>query len=386
AFARLNLIIFPKETHMTIHSKFDPSARVLLGPGPSMTHPRVIRALSAPTVGHLDPELLALYAEEQDLLRALFQTSNEWMFALSGTGTSGMEAALVNLVEPGDEVLVAIHGYFGERLADIATRVGGQVDRITRPLGEIFTVEEIESALNQKKYKLFAIVHAETSTGAEQLHIKEIAAIVHKQGALFLLDTVTSLGNIPVKIDEWGVDVAYSASQKGLGAPSGLAPITIGTRAKGKIESRKSAVASFYLDLKAYANYWMGAHAYHHTASANLHYALIEGLRVIVEEGLDNTFARLRGNSESLWRGLEELDIPPFIPLEYRLPPLTTAQVPTGVDPHQIRARLLNEYNIEIAAGFGGLKDKVWRIGLMGYSSRKENVTLLLGALRELLK
>ncbi len=371
---------------MAVYPKFDPSARILLGPGPSMVHPRVMRALSAPTVGHLDPELLALYAEEQDLLRTVFQTRNEWTFALSGTGTSGMEASLVNLVEPGDEVLIAIHGYFGERLADIAARVGGRVDRITRPLGEIFTVEEIGAALKQKKYKLFAIVHAETSTGAEQLHIQEIAALAHKYGALFLLDTVTSLGNIPLKVDEWDVDAAYSASQKGLGTPPGLAPITMGPRAKSKIVNRKSPVASFYLDLKAYANYWMDAHAYHHTASANLHYALAEGLRVIVEEGLDNTFARLRKNSETLWSGLDDLDMPPFIPLEYRLPPLTTARVPAGVDPHQIRARLLNEYNIEIAAGFGTLKDKVWRIGLMGYSSRKENVTLLLGALRELLK
>jgi len=371
---------------MTAHPKFDPSARVLLGPGPSMTHPRVIRALSAPTVGHLDPELLALYAEEQDLLRQVFQTKNEWTFALSGTGTSGMEAALVNLIEPGDEVLIAIHGYFGERLAEIATRVGGQVDRITRPLGEIFTVEEIDQALSTKKYKLFGIVHAETSTGAEQLHIKEIADSVHKHGALFLLDTVTSLGGIPLKIDEWNVDAAYSASQKNLGAPSGLAPITIGERAKEKIENRKSQVASFYLDLKGYANYWMGAHAYHHTASASLHYALTEGLRVLTEEGLDHAIARYRTNSEMLWNGLEEIGARPYIPIEYRLPPLTTARVPDGVDPHQIRAKLLNEYNIEIAAGFGALKDQVWRIGLMGYSSRRENVTLLLGALRELLK
>jgi alanine-glyoxylate transaminase / serine-glyoxylate transaminase / serine-pyruvate transaminase len=371
---------------MTAQPLFDPSARVLLGPGPSMTHPRVIRALSAPTVGHLDPQLLALYAQEQELLRTVFQTKNEWTFALSGTGTSGMEAALVNLVEPGEAVLVAIHGFFGERLAEIAARVGGQVDRITRPLGEIFTLEEIETALKQKPYKLFAIVHAETSTGAEQLHIQEIADLVHQSGALLLLDTVTSLGNILLKIDEWDVDAAYSASQNGLGAPSGLAPITIGSRARSKIENRKSPVASFYLDLKAYANYWMGAHAYHHTASANLHYALTEGLRVIVDEGLENTFSRLRGNAETLWRGLEEMDMPPFVPLEYRLPPLTTAQVPTGVDPHEIRGRLLNEYNIEIAAGFGALKDKVWRIGLMGYSSRRENITLLLGALRELLK
>lgn len=371
---------------MTTHPKFDPSTRILLGPGPSMTHPRVMRALSAPTVGHLDPELLALYTEEQDLLRAVFQTKNEWTFALSGTGTSGMEAALVNLIEPGDNVLVAINGYFGERLADISARVGGQVERIVRPLGEIFTVEEIETALKQKKYKLFAVVHAETSTGAEQLHIKEIAEVVHKHGALFLLDTVTSLGNIPLKVDEWNIDAAYSASQKGLGAPSGLAPITIGERAKEKIEKRKTQVASFYLDLKGYANYWMGAHAYHHTASANLHYALTEGLRVLTEEGLDKAFARLRGNSEMLWAGLEEIGAPPFIPIEYRLPPLTTARVPNHCDPQAVRARLLNEYNIEIAAGFGLLKDQVWRIGLMGYSSRKENVTVLLGALRELLK
>ena len=371
---------------MTSHAKFDPPARILLGPGPSMPHPRVIRALSAPTIGYLDPEMLALYSEEQELLRQIFQTKNEWTFSLSGTGTSGMEAALVNLIEPGDEVLIAIHGFFGERLAEIATRVGGQVDRITRPLGEIFTVEEIEAELGKKKYKLFGIVHAETSTGAEQLHIKEIADAAHKHGALILLDTVTSLGNIPVRIDDWNIDAAYSASQKGLGSPAGLAPITIGARAKQKIEARKTPLMSFYFDLKGYANYWGSAHAYHHTASASLHYALTEGLRVLTEEGLDNVFVRLRSNSEYLWSGLEEMEIPLFIPLEYRLPPLTTAHVPAGVDPHNIRARLLNEYNIEIAPGFGALKDKVWRIGLMGYSSRKENVTLLLGALRELLK
>ncbi|HEX6271177.1 MAG TPA: aminotransferase class V-fold PLP-dependent enzyme [Anaerolineales bacterium] len=370
---------------MTTHPEFDPSARVLLGPGPSMAHPRVMRALTAPTVGHLDPELLALYAEEQDLLRKVFQTDNEWTFAISGTGTSGMEAALVNLIEPGDEILVAVHGYFGDRLADIAIRVGGNVDRIRRPLGEIFTVEEIETALRKKKYALFGLVHAETSTGAEQLHIQEIAEVVHGHGALFLLDAVTSLGGIPVKIDEWNVDAAYSASQKNLGVPSGLAPITIGPRAKDKIQSRKSQVASFYLDLKSYADYWMGEHAYHHTASSNLHYALTEGLHVLTEEGLENAFARFRSNSEMLWEGLEDIGARPFIPIEYRLPPLTTAHVPVGVDPHKIRTRLLDEYNIEIAAGFGPLKDQVWRIGLMGYSSRKENVTLLLGALRELL-
>jgi alanine-glyoxylate transaminase/serine-glyoxylate transaminase/serine-pyruvate transaminase len=366
-------------------SDLDPHARILLGPGPGMAAPRVVRAMATPPVGHLDPDLLKIYAEEQELLRYVFQTQNEWTFALSGTGTSSMEAALTNLIEPGDDVLVAIIGYFGERLAEIATRLGAKVDRVNKPLGEIFAVEEIEAALKQKKYKIFAFVHAETSTGAEQLHVKEIVDAAHKGGALVVIDTVTSLGSIPLKVDEWGVDVAYSASQKGLGAPSGLAPITVGPRAREAIEKRVKPVSSFYLDLKHYANYWGGAHAYHHTASASLHYALREALRMIYEEGLDNVHARMRKNAELLWSGLSAIDVPPFIPIEYRLPPLTTAQVPAGVDPHKVRAQLLSEYNIEIAAGFGALKDQVWRIGLMGYSSRKENITLFLAALEELL-
>lgn len=364
----------------------NPSARLLLGPGPSMVHPRVLRAMVAPPLGHLDPQLLHIYREEQALLRYVFQTQNEWTFALSGTGTSGMEAALANLIEPGDAVLVAIHGYFGERMAEIATRLGAEVERIQRAPGEIFDPQEIASALSRRHYKLLALVHAETSTGAEQLHIAEIAEVAHRNNTLLVLDTVTSLGGIPVKVDEWGVDVAYSASQKNLGAPSGLAPITIGERARRVIEARKTPVASFYLDLKLYAAYWGEAHAYHHTASASLHYALREALRLIAEEGLEQAIARTRANAELLWQGLEELGAPPFVPLEYRLPPLTTARVPQGVDPHRLRLRLLEEYNIEIAAGFGALRDKVWRIGLMGYSSRKENITLLLAAMRELLR
>jgi len=361
------------------------SPRILLGPGPSMTSPRVMGALQTPTVGHLDPNLLKIYAEEQELLRLAFQTKNEWTFALSGTGTSGMESALANLIEPGDAALVAIHGYFGERLAEIASRQGAQVDRLNRPLGEIFTVEEIESALQKKKYKLLAIVHAETSTGAEQLHIPEIAAAAHRHGALFLLDTVTSLGGIPVKLDEWDVDAAYSASQKNLSAPSGLAPITVGPRARDIIEKRTRPVSSFYLDLKLYAAYWNGAHAYHHTASASLHYGLLEALRELMDETLEGRFARHRANATLLWQGLESIGAPPFIPMEFRLPPLTTARVPSGVDPHKVRARLLEEFNIEIAGGFGALKDQVWRIGMMGYSSRPENVSLLLDALKQLI-
>ena len=296
-----------------------------------------------------------------------------------------MEASLANLLEPGDLVLACVHGYFGGRLAEIAERFGATVDRIERPLGEIFRVEEIESALQKKKYKLMTIVHAETSTGAEQLRIKDIAAAAHQNGALIILDTVTSLGGIPVQVDGWDVDVAYSASQKNLGAPSGLAPITIGARAQELIEKRGKPVPSFYLDIKQYSNYWGGAHGYHHTASSSLHFGLHEGLRVIAEEGLENGFTRYRANAEILWDGLEELGVRPFIPLEYRLPSLTTARIPAGIDPHKVRAQLLSQYDIEIAGGFGALKDQVWRIGLMGYSSRRENITLLLAALKELI-
>lgn len=362
-----------------------PPARILLGPGPSMTHPRVLQALSGPTIGHLDPCLFDLYAREQTLLRRVFQTDNDWTFAISGTGTSGMEAALANLIETGDAVLVAIHGYFGARLAEIAARLGAQVDRIERPLGEIFEVDEIEAALRRKPYKLLALVHAETSTGAEQWHVAEIAEAAHRYGALLLLDTVTSLGGIPVRVDEWQVDAAYSASQKNLSALAGLAPITFGPRARAAVARRRTPVPSFYLDLNLYADYWSGTHAYHHTASSGLHYALVEALTILLEEGPESAFARFRANAEKLWAGLEELGAPPFIPPAYRLPPLTTACVPAGVDPHAVRARLLNEYDIEIASGFGALKDKVWRIGLMGYSSRPENVEKLLEALKKLL-
>jgi alanine-glyoxylate transaminase / serine-glyoxylate transaminase / serine-pyruvate transaminase len=364
-----------------IFAGIDIPTRILLGPGPGMPHPRVIQALSAPTLGHLDPELLRIFNEEQELLRYVFQTQNEWTFALSGTGTSGMEAALANLIEPGDSLLACIHGYFGARLAEMAERLGAEVTRFERPLGQIFSVEEITLALAQKHYKLLTIVHAETSTGAEQLHIQEIAGAAHAVGTLVILDAVTSLGGIPVRIDDWGVDIAYSGSQKNLGAPSGLAPITVGAVAREAIERRKRAVPSFYLDLKLYSTYWNGAHSYHHTASSALHMALHEGLRVIAEDGLETTFGRYRQNAEALWAGLERIGVHPFIPLEYRLPSLTTARVPEGVDPHKVRAELLRLYNVEIAAGFGALKDQVWRIGLMGYSSRRENVTLLLAAL-----
>ena len=366
-------------------SASNPPVRLLLGPGPSMVDPLVLEALIAPPVGHLDPYLLERYTEEQDLLRKVFQTRNEWTFSISGTGTSGMEAVLVNLVEPGDAVLCAIQGYFGERLADIATRCGALVDHISRPWGEIFSLEEIENALKQKPYKLLTLVHAETSTGALQLNIKEMADAAHQHGALLVLDTVTSLGGVEVKVDDWGVDAAYSASQKCLSAPSGLSPLTIGPRARLAIQERTKPVASFYLDLDLYANYWNGAHAYHHTASASLHYALIKALQLVLKEGLEARFARHRSNAELLWQGLVDLGLPPLVPLEYRLPVLTTPRLPEGLDEAAVRSRLLAEHDIEIAGGFGELKGKVWRIGLMGYSSQPQNITRLLDTLLLLL-
>ncbi len=360
--------------------------RILLGPGPSMTGPRVREAMAHATIGHLDPHLLKIYAEEQGLLRAWFQTGNEWTFALSGTGTSGMEAALANLIEPGDAVLIAIHGYFGGRMAEIAGRLGAQVDRIERPWGEIFAVDEVAAALGKKKYKLLAFVHAETSTGAQQLHVGEIAEAAHRAGALVVLDTVTSLGGLPVEVDRWQVDVAYSASQKCLSAPSGLAPITVSPRARAVIEQRSRPPSSFYLDLGQYAAYWGGVHGYHHTASASLHFAFLEALRLAVEEGPQERFARHTENAAYLWKGLEDLGLPPLIPPAYRLPVLTTPRLPPGIDDAGLRRKLLDEYNLEIAGGLGDLKGKVWRIGLMGASSQREYIDLLLSALRDLLK
>lgn len=351
-----------------------------------MIAPRVLEALAAPTIGHLDPYLLELYAEEQALLQQVFQTGNEWTFSISGTGTAGMETVLVNLIEPGDFVLCAVKGYFGERLAEIATRCGAAVDRIWRPWGETFTVEEFEYALTCHKYKLVTLVHTETSTGAVQGNIREIADVAHKHDALLVLDTVTSLGGVTVDIDAWGIDAAYAASQKCLSVPPGLSPLTIGERARQVIEKRTRPVHSFYLDLNQYASYWNGAHGYHHTASSNLHYAMREGLRMLLEEGLENCFSRHKSNAEALWAGLEVLGFPPLIPEFYRSPVLTTPRIPVELEEARIRARLLNEYNIEIAGGFGDLRGKVWRIGLMGHSSRLENVTILLDALKKLIR
>lgn len=363
----------------------DPAPRLLLGPGPSMVPARVLRAMATPLVGHLDPGFLQVMADIRDLLRLVFQTGNEWTLAVSGTGTAAMETALGNLTEPGDRVLACIHGYFGDRLAEIARRHGAEVRRLERAWGEVFDPDEIRRALRSEPVKLVTLVHAETSTGALQPGIGEIAAAVHQAGAMLVLDCVTSLGAVPVEIDAWGVDVAYSAGQKGISAPPGLSPITIGPRARQAIEGRRSPPASFYFDVKLLAKYWSDSPAYHHTAPISTGYALREALRLVQEEGLAARFARHQANAEQLWRGLEELHLPLLVPPAHRLPSLTTPRLPDGLDEAALRLRLLTDYNIEIAGGFGPLAGKVWRIGLMGHSSRKENVVTLLGALREIL-
>jgi alanine-glyoxylate transaminase/serine-glyoxylate transaminase/serine-pyruvate transaminase len=363
----------------------DPATRILLGPGPSTASPRVLRAMATPLIGHLDPQFLAIMNEVQELLRYVFQTENELTIPISGTGSAGMEASLCNFIESGDRVLVAINGYFGERLYDMAGRYGAQVDRLERPWGEVFDPEEIEEALKGKNYKLLALVHAETSTGALQGDIPEITAAAHRHGALVVLDTVTSLGGLPVEIDAWEVDIAYSGSQKCLSAPPGLAPLTVSPRAGEVLANRKSLVANWYLDLTTLTKYWGDERTYHHTAPISANYALREALRIVAEEGLEARFARHRANAELLWAGLEALDLPPMIPKSYRIPTLTTPQLSPSVDDAAVRSRLLNDYNIEIAGGFGPLLGQIWRIGLMGYSSRREYVTLLLAALRQIL-
>jgi len=360
--------------------------RILLGPGPSMVAPRVLNALSYPLVGHLDPQFLTLMQEVQQLLRFVFQTENELTVPVSGTGSAGMEAALCNFIEPGDNVLVAVLGYFGERMVEMAGRYGAQVDRIDRPWGEAFDPDEIKTALSQKKYKLLALVHAETSTGVLQPGIAEIAAAAHDNGALVVMDTVTSLGGMPVEIDAWGVDIAFSGTQKSMSAPPGLAPLTISPRAREVLRNRSVPVGNWYLDLSLLEKYWGSERTYHHTAPINSNYALREALRMVVEEGLEERFARHRANAEVLWAGLEDLDIALLVPEENRLTTLTTAVIPPGVDDLGLRRTLLNEFNLEIAGGFGPLAGQIWRIGLMGYSSRFENVILLLAALGEILQ
>lgn len=363
-----------------------PSQRILLGPGPSNVHPRVYRALSTPLVGHLDPEFLAIMNEIQELLRFVFQTKNPFTIALSGTGSAGMEAALVNVIEPGDTVIVGVNGVFGNRMSDIVIRCGGKLIQIKEPGGKVIEPQRIEDALKKAgDVKAVALVHAETSTGVLQ-PLEAVGKLCQEFGALFVVDTVTSLGGIPVEVDNWNIDVCYSGTQKCLSCPPGLAPITFSKKAMKVVRARKAKIQSWYLDVTMIADYWAeGKRAYHHTAPISMNFALREALRLIQEEGLEARFERHKRNSEALFKGIQKLELEPFVDEGFRLPTLNSVKVPMDIDEAKVRQILLNEYNIEIGGGLGDLKGKIWRIGLMGESSTKANIVYLLAALEEIL-
>lgn len=364
---------------------FIPPRRVLLGPGPSIVHPRVLQAMATPLVGHLDPVFLSLMNDVQTLLRQVFATENSFTIAISGTGSAGMEAAIVNLVEPGDAVVVGTNGIFGTRLATIVERCGGKAIRIESPWGRIIEPEAVEAAIRRSgSVKAVAIVHAETSTGAWQ-PLEPIGEICRAYDALFIVDAVTSLGGVPVDVDRWGIDACYSATQKCLSCPPGLAPFTLSQRAALAMKGRRTPCQSWYLDMSLVADYWTERNrAYHHTAPISMLYALREALRLVEEEGADGRYARHRLNGDALTAGLMAIGLDPLPYEGQRLPMLSCVTVPDHIDEVAVRAQLLDRFGIEIGGGLGPLKGKVWRVGLMGESCTEDNVLRLLNALEEL--
>jgi alanine-glyoxylate transaminase / serine-glyoxylate transaminase / serine-pyruvate transaminase len=365
--------------------ELQPSARVLLGPGPSNVHPRVMKAMLSPVVGHLDPDFLRVMEDIKKLLRLVFQTGNEITFPVSGTGSAGMETALANLIEDGDEVVVGVNGAFGERLADAAGRLGARVHRVEAEWGHIVEVHRLEAALrNAHQPKLIAIVHAETSTGVSQ-PVEELGALAHRYGALMVMDAVTSLGCVPVEIDRWQIDVCYSCTQKGIGAPPGLAPVTFSERAMQSVRARKQKCRSWYFDVSMIERYWGPDRLYHHTAPISMNYAIYEALRIVVEEGLEARFKRHFANAAALQAGIQAMGLELAAQAGYRLPQVTAVRVPDGIEDAKVRTDLLRTFNLEIGAGLGAFRGKVWRIGLMGESSRRENVMLVLNALETVL-
>ena len=357
-----------------------------MGPGPSAVHRRVYEALSKRLVGHLDPEFIRIMNETQAMLRHVFRTENRLTFSISGTGSAGMEACLVNCIEPGDEALVCVQGVFGTRMCDIVERIGGRLHRIERPWGQVFEPQEVVDALKKHPgVRTVAIVNAETSTGAHQ-PVEEIGKLCRETGRILIVDAVTSLGGAPLEVDRWGIDVCYSGTQKCLSCPPGLAPVTFGERAIERLRSRKSKPSSWYLDVGLIESYWTdGKRAYHHTAPISMNYALYQALALVLEEGLENRQARHRLHGRALADGLEALGFEPFAQEGHRLPMLLSFSLPAGVVDAEVRRLLLEEYGIEIGGGLGPLMGKVWRIGLMGESSRRENVVTFLAALESIL-
>ncbi len=359
--------------------------RVLLGPGPSMVSPRVLQAMIQNMIGYLDPDYVLMLEDVSRLLSEVFQTRDAVTMALSGTGSAGMEAGLSSLLEPGDTVVVCICGFFGERMVEMASRVGANVVALRSEWGKPFPPEMLGAALKENPdAKLVAIIHAETSTGVRQ-PLAEVSRLAGEHGALLMVDAVTSLGGNEMAFDDWGIDYSYSATQKCLGCPPGLSPVALSRRALDSIRSRETPPSSWYLDLNLNANYWLSPRVYHHTSPVSMVLALREGLRIILEEGIENRFARHERNAAALRAGLEALGMEVVPPEDARLAQITPVWIPDGVDDAEARARLLSEYNIEIGKGLGRFDGKVWRFGLMGESSRADYVLLVLSALEAIL-
>lgn len=358
---------------------------LLMGPGPSCVPPQVYTALSSKTLGYLDPYLLSIMDDLKEMLRRIMKTRNELTITLSGTGSAGMEAAFVNLVEPGDRVLIPVNGFFAARMQEVASRLGANVDVLEFPWGTPVVTDAVQKKIRQGSYKIVGMIHGETSTGVEN-PIADVGALLKGSDTIYVVDAVTTLGGIEISMDAWNIDVLYSCTQKCLCCPPGLSPISFSDKAMAKLTGRKTKVPNWYLDLTLIANYWGKGRVYHHTTPANMVYGLYQALLLILEEGPEKVFQRHKENQLALVKGLEELGMKMLVDAPYRLPMLNAVSVPEGIDELSVRRRLRNEFKIEIGGGLGLLAGKVWRIGLMGYTSRKENVASLLAALRKVLK
>lgn len=355
---------------------------LLMGPGPSTVPPQVYEAMARHTLGHLDPHFIKIMDAIKDQLRRVMLTQNAVTLPMSGTGSAGMETVLVNLIEPGDPVLILINGVFGQRMREIASRLGAEVTTREYEWGTAVVVDDVKAALAQKRFKLVAVVHAETSTGVAN-PIEAIGQLVKANGALFVVDAVTSLGGMPVRVDEWGIDALYSGTQKCIACPPGLSPVTINARAAEAIKARASKVPNWYLDLSLIMNYWEGQNrAYHHTAPINMNYGLHAALQLILDEGLENAWARHAAVHRYLVDGLAAMGLKMFVKPEDRLPMLNAVVVPDGVDEKAVRGTLLVDHHIEIGAGLGPMAGRIWRIGIMGYTAQRANVDRLLAALK----
>lgn len=357
---------------------------LLMGPGPSCVPPEVYSALSRKTLGHLDPYFLKIMEELKEMLRIIMNTRNNLTIPISGTGSAGMEAAFVNLIEPGDRVLILINGVFGMRMQDVATRLGARVDALEFPWGTPVITDEVQKKIKSDSYKIVAVIHAETSTGVRN-PIEEIGSILKGKETIYLVDTVTGLGGIEVRMDDWNIDVLYSGTQKCLSCPPGLAPLSFSEKAMERLNARKTRVPNWYLDLTMIANYWGQNRVYHHTAPVNMLYGLYQALLLILEEGAENVFRRHMEAHEVLVEGLERLGLKMLVEEPWRLPMLNAVCIPEGIDELSIRQRLRNEHKIEIGGGLGPLSNKIWRIGLMGHTARKNNVDRLLDSLKKVL-